>query len=85
MPTHKTDGKKRLNRYLTAEQRAFLQALLPLTSQRDIIVEFNRRVAAEVIRRGKALAAATGASWPADLERATLAYLSRHLGVDFGA
>ena len=77
---HKTDGNKRLNRSLTAEQRAFLQALPPLTSQRDIIVEFNRRVAAEVIRRGKALAAATGASWPADLERATLAYLSRHPG-----
>ena len=82
---HKTDGNKRLNRYLTSEQRAFLQALPPLTSQRDSIVEFNRRVAAEMIRRGRALAGATGAIWPADLERATLAYLSRSLGVDFGA
>jgi hypothetical protein len=82
---HKTDGNKRLNRYLTSEQRAFLEALPPLTSQRDSIVEFDRRVAAEVIRRGRALAGATGAIWPADLERATLAYLRRTLGVDFDA
>jgi Polymerase beta, Nucleotidyltransferase len=81
----KTDGNKRLNRYLTGEQRAFLTALPPLTSERDSIVEFDRRVAAEVIRRGRALAAATGAIWPAGLEQATLAYLSRNLGVDFGA
>jgi hypothetical protein len=31
------------------------------------------------------MAGATGAIWPADLERATLAYLSRTLGVDFSA
>jgi hypothetical protein len=82
---HKTDGNKRLNRYLTPEQRAFLEALPPLTARRESIVEFNRRVAAEVIRRGRALASATGAVWPADLERATLAYLLRNLGIDFSA
>jgi hypothetical protein len=32
--------------------------------------------------RGRALAAATGARWPADFQQATLAYLQRELGMD---
>ena len=79
----KSDGAKRLNRYLTAEQRTFLESLPPVTARRDAVIEFNQRVAAELIRRGRALAAATGAEWPSDLEAATLAYLRRELGADW--
>jgi len=77
----KSDGNKRLNRYLTAEQRAFLESLPPVAARRDAVLEFDRRVAAEFVRRGRALAAVTGADWPAELEEATLAYLERNLGV----
>ncbi len=80
----KSDGNKRLNRYLTAEQRTFLESLPPVAARRDAVIEFDRRVAAEFIRRGRALAGATGANWPADLEQATVAYLRRSLGTGFG-
>lgn len=81
----KSDGNKRLNRYLTAEQRAFLESLPPVSTEREAVIEFDRRVAAELIRRGRALAASTGARWPAELEQATVAYLRRSLGAEFGA
>jgi hypothetical protein len=79
----KSDGAKRLNRYLTAEQRTFLESLPPVAARRDSVIKFNQRVAAEFIRRGRALAATTGADWPSDLEVATLAYLQRELGADW--
>ena len=81
---HKSDGNKRLNRYLTGEQRAFLEALPPVAAGRASVIEFDRRVAAEFIRRGRALAQRTGADWPAAYERATLDFLKRSLGVEIG-
>lgn len=81
----KTDGNKRLNPYLTAGQRRFLAELPPVAADRSMIVEFDACVAAEMSRRGRALAAATGAAWPADFERATLDYLRRELGMDVRA
>src|ERR1051326_6081804 len=55
----KYDGNKRLNPYLTDEQRAFLESLPPVAATRESVIEFDRLVAAEVSRRGRALAAAT--------------------------
>lgn len=81
---HKSDGAKRLNRYLTDDQRAFLEALPPVAADRASVIAHNRVVAAEFIRRGRALADRTGAQWPVAFERATLDYLKRSLGVDFG-
>jgi hypothetical protein len=78
----KTDGNKRLNPYLTTEQRAFLDALPPLSADRDAVIAFDRLVASEVIRRGRALAAGTGERWPAEFQEATLAYLRRELGME---
>jgi hypothetical protein len=80
----KHDGHKRLNRYLTASQLAFLESLPPLSASRDSVIRFDRLVAADLIRRGRALAERTGAGWPADLELATISYLRRCLGVEFG-
>jgi hypothetical protein len=37
-----------------------------------------------VSRRGHALAEATDGAWPTEFEAATVAYLRRELGVDFG-
>lgn len=78
----KYDGNKRLNPYLTDEQRWFLEALPPVAASRESVVRFDRLVAFEVSRRGRALAASTGTAWPADFERATHAYLNRELGTD---
>jgi hypothetical protein len=80
----KSDGNKRLNRYLTADQRAFLESLPPVGADRASVIRLDRLVAAEFIRRGRALADRTGAQWPAAYERATLDYLQRSLGEDFG-
>jgi hypothetical protein len=80
----KQDGNKRLNRYLTASQLAFLESLPPLTASRDSVIRFDQLVAADLIARGRALADRTGARWPADYEQATTAYLRRSLGVRFG-
>lgn len=77
----KYDGNKRLRQYLTDDQNAFLRALPPLEETRESIIAFDRLVAAEVSRRGRALAAATGADWPETFEQATHAYLRRELGM----
>ncbi|HEY1489002.1 MAG TPA: hypothetical protein VGF84_23040 [Micromonosporaceae bacterium] len=77
----KSDGNKRLNPYLTPEQRDVLNGLPPLSPDRESIIAFDRAIAVEVIRRGRALAAATGAEWPVEFERATCAYVGRELGM----
>lgn len=75
----KSDGAKRLNRYLTQEQLDFLYALPPLETTVESCVHFDRLVATEVIRRGRALAAKTNSVWPDALEAATLRYLGWEL------
>jgi len=79
----KHDGHKRLNRYLTGRQLGFLESLPPLSATRDSVIRFDQLVAADFLSRGRALAERTGASWPADLELATISYLRRWLGVEF--
>ncbi len=81
----KSDGNKRLNRYLTGEQREFLESLPPVAVDRDAVVGFDRLVAAEFIRRGRPLADRTGARWPADLEDATINYLRANVDPGFGS
>jgi hypothetical protein len=81
----KNDGNKRLQPYLTDDQNAFLGTLPPLAQTRDSVIAFDRLVAAEMSRRGRALATVTGAEWPTSFEHATLAYLRRELGMDLPA
>jgi hypothetical protein len=80
----KHDGRKRLNRYLTASQVAFLESLPPLSASPDSVITFDKLVAADLIKRGRKLAEQTGSRWPADLEEATASYLERCLNVSFG-
>ena len=73
-------GAKRLNRFLSAEQRVALEALPPLVATVESLIDFHIAVAREFTRRGRALALRTASAWPEVLERAVLEHLSRMLG-----
>jgi hypothetical protein len=80
----KTDGAKRLNRYLTEEQIRALQAIPAVGSDPDRLVEAHAAVAREYLTRARRLAAAVDLSWPEALERASLELWRRELGIDLG-
>jgi len=76
-------GAKRLNAYLSDEQRAALEAIPAAGTDPADIIAANRYICREFIRRGTALAPRTGEPWPADFVDATRAHLRQHFGVDF--
>lgn len=77
-------GAKRLNAFLSAEQRAFLESIPAVGSDPADIVAANRMICREFIRRGTALAERTGAEWPQAFVDATLSHLRGFFGVEFG-
>lgn len=77
----RSGGQKRLNPFLSPDQRQLLESLPPIVPAIDAIVDCELSLARIFIPRGRALAARTGARWPADLEQATLAHLERGLGI----
>ena len=79
----RTGGAKRLNAYLSDEQRRCLEEMPAVGSDPADIVAANQYLCREFIRRGTALAEQTGQPWPQDFVNATLAHLQRHFGVDF--
>ena len=79
----RTGGAKRLNAYLSDEQRAVLEAIPAAGTDPADIVAANHYICREFIRRGTALAQQTGEPWPAEFVDATLAHLRRHFDVDF--
>jgi hypothetical protein len=72
---------KRLRRYLTNEQNALLESLPPVVATLDSVIAGYVALAEIFLPRAKALAAATGAEWPTDYERATVSYFERSVGV----
>jgi predicted nucleotidyltransferase len=78
----KTDGAKRLNRYLTAEQIAALQAIPPIGADPEQLINAHTAIAREYLTRGRRLAAALEETWPSALEQASLALWRRELGID---
>ena len=74
-------GVKRLNPFLSGEQRALLESLPALVATLAAVADYETVVAQIVIERGRALAERTGATWPAPLEDATRAHLERELGI----
>lgn len=74
-------GQKRLNPFLSSEQVRLLEALPPIMPTVDAVVACETALARIFLPRGRALAARTGARWPAELEAATLAHVERGLGV----
>ena len=79
----RTSGNKRLNVFLTEEQREFLESMPAADVSIDRISAAIRHISAEFIRRGRALAVRSGQVWPQSLEDATIDHLRRHLGIDF--
>ncbi|WP_020573925.1 hypothetical protein [Actinopolymorpha alba] len=82
---HRSGGNKRLNPFLSEEQRAFLEAIPAAATSTAAISDAVRVLTREFTRRGKALAVRTGATWPQPFEDATIAHLQHNLGVDFRA
>jgi hypothetical protein len=78
----KTDGAKRLNRYLTAEQIVALQALPPVGSDPEQLITAHEAIAREYLTRGRRLAAGLEEPWPTALERASLGLWRRELGLN---
>jgi hypothetical protein len=74
-------GAKRLNVFLSEEQRFLLESLPPIVPTIDAVIEAEIALARLFIPRGRALAAKTGAAWPEQLEAATLAHVARGLGI----
>jgi hypothetical protein len=79
----RTSGAKRLNAFLSAEQRATLEAIPAVGTTPADILAANRYIVRDFIRRGTALAAQTDAVWPTAFVDATLAHLRRHLDTHF--
>ena len=75
---------KRLRRYLSDEQNAVLESLPPLVATWDSIISGYVALARAFLPRARALAAATGAKYPAAYERATVAYFERMTGARIG-
>ncbi len=72
---------KRLRRYLTPEQHAVLECLPPLTASLDAAITGCVALAEAFLPRAKRLAEQTGADWPGDYERASVAYFQRSIGI----
>jgi predicted nucleotidyltransferase len=77
----KTDGAKRLNRYLTAEQIAALQGLPPIGSDPEELVSAHTAIAREYLTRARRLAVLLDEPWPTALEQASLGLWRRELGI----
>ncbi len=79
--TRRIGGNKRLNPFLTPEQREVLRSLPPIAPTIDSVVAAEVAIARDFIPRGRALAARVGAEWPAALEEATVRWVERGIGV----
>lgn len=78
----KTDGAKRLQRYLTQEQVAAIEAIPPVGSDPEQLVEAHAAIAREYLTRARRLATALGEPWPEAFEHASRDLWRRELGID---
>jgi hypothetical protein len=74
-------GVKRLNPFLTAEQRATLEALPAPPAQPDALIAANIEIAQLFLARARPLAHRLAAPWPQAFEDATRAHLKATLGI----
>lgn len=74
-------GVKRLNAFLSEDQRRALEALPARTSDRDALIEASTAPARLFLPLAKAMAAERGVAWPQALEDATRRHLRASLGV----
>lgn len=78
----KTDGAKRLNRYLTDEQIAAVQAIPAIGSDPDQLIKAHTAIAREYLARARRLAVLLDEPWPTELERASRDLWRRELDID---
>jgi hypothetical protein len=78
----KVDGAKRLNRYLTQEQIAAIEAIPPVGSDPGQLIKAHTAIAQEYLTRARRLAMALGEPWPEAFERASIDLWRRKLGID---
>jgi len=78
----KTDGAKRLNRYLTTDQIEALDVISPASSAPDDLITSHAAIAREYLTRGRRLAHRVGEAWPEQLEQATVELWKRELDRD---
>jgi predicted nucleotidyltransferase len=74
-------GTLHLNRLLTPQQRSDLEALPPMSPNRESVIAANAAIAAIFLPLAKRLAAEAGAPWPAAFEGATRRHLQERLGL----
>lgn len=75
-------GAKRLNAYLTPDQQAALEALVPPAAALQPVLAANRDLAALFFAHARPLAQRLAITWPAALESATRARLRADLRFD---
>lgn len=78
---HKADGAKRLNRYLTDDQHAALEALPPIAIDRSAILAAQVAIAEQYLSRARALARLCGCEYPSELEAAAVRTWRTELGL----
>lgn len=75
-------GAKRLNAFLTDDQRAWLEALPPPLAERQALIAANATLARQFLTRAKPLAAKLGTPWPTAFEDATRRHLKATLALE---
>lgn len=75
-------GAKRLNAFLSEDQRAELEALVPPQAGRQSLIDAEGEIARLFLARARPLAERLGATWPAAFETATRDHLRRELGLE---
>jgi hypothetical protein len=75
-------GAKRLNGFLTAEQRGELEAIVPPRAARDAVIAANVDLARAFFARARPLAVRLAAEWPEAFEAATRRHLKATLSLD---
>ncbi|WP_410788850.1 aminoglycoside 6-adenylyltransferase [Kribbella sp. C-35] len=76
-------GAKRLNAFLSDEQRAALESIPSAGTDPAEIIAANQYICRQFITRGTALAERTGGEWPTEFVEVTLAHLQNHFGTSF--
>lgn len=75
-------GAKRLNAFLTQEQRAAMESLAPAPAQRDDLIREQGTLGRLFLQEARPLAARLGIAWPAAFETATREHLRAQLGLE---
>jgi streptomycin adenylyltransferase len=81
----KRGGQKRLNPFLSDEQRRVLEAIPGAAVNQTEITVAVQVISAEFSHRARRLARSTSSSWPQVLHDATMNHLDSHLGTHFAA